>query len=148
MTRGSREPASARLKQGLATSVSGNAQAFGFSITITVSFGVIDVAHPSPSMANLFLFAVAAVAAFSILNVVVVLLLRGGDQNSEGSRATLVGTATDFLAVGAAIGAAIGLSELLGADASWILVPFVAGAVYVAVQSVELAVGREQSDDE
>ena len=143
-----REPVGMRFKQGLATSVSGNAQAFGFSVTITVSFGVVDLLHPSPRLFDLFLFAIAAVAAFSILNVLVVLLLRGGEQNSEGSRATLVGTATDFLAVGAAVGAAIGVSELLGSTASWVLVPFLAGAVYVMVQSVELAVGREQSDDD
>ena len=137
-----------RLQQGLATSVSGNAQAFGFSITITVSFGVIDVVHPSPRLLDLFLFALSAVAAFAILNVVVVLLLRGGDQNSEGSRATLIGTATDFLAVGAAIGVAIGAAQLFGPTTSWVVVPFLAGAVYVAVQSIELAVGREQSEDD
>lgn len=40
------------------------------------------------------------------------------------------------------------MAQLLGSTASWVVVPFLAGAVYVAVQSIELAVGREQSDDD
>ena len=136
-----------RLAQGLNASVHGNAQAFGFSITVTVSFGVVSVLHPTPGVLDLFLFALAGVLAFSLLNVLVVLTLRRADRSPPGERAVLVGTATDFLAVGAAVGAAIGISHLVGGTLAWILTPFLAGAVYVLVQSVELAVGSEQADE-
>lgn len=136
-----------RLAQGLNASVHGNAQAFGFSITVTVSFGVVSVLQPAPGVLDLFLFAMAAVLAFSLLNLLVVLALRNVDRSSPGERAVLVGTATDFLAVGAAVGAAIGIGHLIDGALAWILTPFVAGGVYVLVQSVELAVGREETGD-
>lgn len=136
-----------RLAQGLNASVHGNAQAFGFSITVTVSFGVVSVLHPAPGVWDLFLFAMAAVLAFSLLNVLVVLALHDADRSVPGERAVLVGTATDFLAVGAAVGAAVGIGHLVDGTLAWILTPFVAGAVYVLVQSVELAIGREETGD-
>lgn len=134
-----------RLEQGLNASVRGNAQAFGFSITVTVTFGVISQLEVHPHLLDLFLFAVAGVAAFTLLNLVVV--LRRGDAINDGAgeRATLLGTATDFLAVGAAVGAAIAVGELLDGTLVWLLAPFVAGVIYVLVQAVELAVGREES---
>lgn len=144
---GSGTPLRRRLAQGLACSVHGNAQAFGFSITVTVSFGVVSIEQPSPGVLDLFLFAMAGVLAFSLLNVVVALALRGTDGASTGSRAVLVGTATDFLAVGAAVGVAVAVGKLVDGRLAWALTPFLAGCVYVLVQSVELAVGQEQSEE-
>lgn len=137
-----------RLAQGLNASVHGNAQAFGFSITVTVSFGVVSVLQPAPGVLDLFLFAMAGVLAFSLLNVLVVLALRSGDRTRPGYRAVLLGTATDFLAVGAAVGSAIAIGKLAHGTLAWVLTPLVAGTVYVLVQSVELAVGREQADED
>lgn len=135
-----------QLARGLNASVHGNAQAFGFSITVTVSFGVVSLLEPKPGVLDLFLFAMAGVLAFSLLNVLVVLRLRTGEKTEPGDRAVLIGTATDFVAVGAAVGSAIGIGTLVHGTLAWILTPFVGGAVYVLVQSVELAVGREQAD--
>ena len=128
-------------------SVRGNAQAFGFSITVTVSFGVLSILQPAPGVGDLFLFAISGVLAFSLLNVVVVLALRHADRREPGSRATLIGTATDFVGVGAAVGTAIGIGHLVNGVLAWILTPFLAGCVYVLVQSVELAVGTEETGD-
>lgn len=137
-----------RLAEGLNASVHGNAQAFGFSITITVSFGVVSLLEPKPGVFDLFLFAMAGVLAFSLLNVLVALGLRNTDKTEPGDRALLIGTATDFLAVGAAVGSAIGIGTLVHGTLAWVLTPFVGAAVYVLVQSVELAVGREEVDDD
>lgn len=138
-----------RLIRGLNASVSDNAQAFGFSITITVSFGVVSVIHPGPSLPDLVGFALAAVAAFSLLNLVVARLVRSDVDVNASTRAMLIGTATDFVAVAAAVGAAIGISEGVHGWIVWELAPFGAALLYVFVQAIELAVGQrlmEQDD--
>lgn len=134
------------LLRGFDAAVSNNAQAFGFSITVTVTFGVVSAQDPNaPTRLELLGFAMAAVAAFAMLNVVGVLLLeKRAERQSE--RMLLVATATDFLAVGAAVGAAIGLAALIGGWAAWVAAPFAAGIVYVLVQSLELAVGDRRED--
>ncbi len=135
------------MAQGLNASVSGNAQAFGFSITVTVSFGVLTRLG-QPGLFDLFGFAMSAVLAFSLLNLVVVWRLRAAPEDGPSSRATLLGTATDFLAVGAGVACAVGAGRLLNGSAAWLLGPFLAGIAYVLVQSVELAVGREETDQD
>lgn len=135
------------LLRGLSSSVTGNAQAFGFSITITVTFGIVDAAEGHPTRLDLLGFALAAVAAISVLNVLVFLLIDHDRHADALQRALLIGTATDFLAVAAAVGVAIGATGLVHGWAAWLLAPFLAGLVYVLVQSLELAVGRAAADD-
>lgn len=135
------------LLRGLSSSVTGNAQAFGFSITVTVTFGVVDAAEGHPTRLDLLGFAVAAVTAFSALNLLVFLLIDHDGDAGTPRRALLIGTATDFLAVAAAVGAAIGATALTRGWATWLLAPFLAGLVYVLVQSIELAVGRDAADE-
>ncbi|RBY76367.1 hypothetical protein DQ238_17820 [Geodermatophilus sp. TF02-6] len=129
---------------GLRTAASGNALSFGFSIMITTTFGVVSSAYGQPSLPELFGFALTAVAAFSVLNVLVAMLLRGDEDYEPPSRVLLVATATDFLAVAAGIGAAVGVRFLVADTAAWLLAPCCAGVVYVLVQSVELTVGERE----
>ena len=131
---------------GLNTAVSGNAQAFGFSITITATYGVISSAQGSPSLPEIFGFALAAVAAFSLVNLVVAAVLRRRKTDGEPDRVVLVATATDVLAVGASIAAAVAVRFALTGWPTWVLAPFVAALVYVLVQAVEMAVGLAGSD--
>lgn len=131
---------------GFNTAVSGNAQAFGFSITITATYGVISSAQGSPSLPEIFGFALAAVAAFSLVNLVVVAVLRKREPSGEPDRVVLVATATDFLAVGASLAVAVGVRFALTGWPTWVLAPFAATLVYVLVQAVELAVGLAESD--
>lgn len=131
--------------QGLEAAVGGNAQAFGFSILITVTFGVVSAHEPTPSNVDLLAFAVSGVLAFSLLNLTVAVLLRGHRIQEQPSRVLLLATATDVLAVGAGVLTAVAAVRLTGGAASWLLAPFLAGLTYVVVQSVELAVGLRRS---
>lgn len=142
-----RPPAGRRLLQGLDASVTGNAQAFGFSITVTVTFGVLS-ARGNPSSAELVGFALSGVLAFSLLNLAVARLLSERGSPSDSTRGMLLGTATDALAVGGAVSSALGVRAATHGLLSWLLAPFVAGIIYVLVQSVELAVGQQESEDE
>lgn len=131
---------------GLNESVTGNAQAFGFSITVTVTFGALAAAQGNPTRAEVVGFALSGVAAFSLLNLVVAHLVRNEPSGAPGKRALLISTATDFLAVGAAVGVAIWVSAAVTGWGGWVLAPFGSGLVYVLVQSAELMVGRREAD--
>lgn len=135
-----------RYLQGLKAATSGNAQAFGFSILITVSYGIASVSAPPPTLGEQIGFAMSAVAAFTLLNILVVYLAQGESDDLGNKRVLLVATATDFVAVGAGLGAAAGIDLLLTGLAGWILIPFVAGLVYMLVQAFELALGRMDVD--
>ena len=83
------------LLRGFDAVVSNNAQAFGFSITVTVTFGAVSAQHPNPpTRLELLGFAMVAVAAFALLNIVAVLLLEARGKR-ESERMLLVATATD-----------------------------------------------------
>lgn len=135
-----------RYLQGLKVAASGNSQAFGFSILITVSYGIVAASTPPPSRAEQIGFALAAVAAFTLLNLAVALLAQGESDAIGSKRVLLVTTATDFLAVGAGVGTAIGLDRLTNGLATWILTPFFAALIYMLVQAFELALGRIDAD--
>ena len=130
--------------RGLNASVTGNAQAFGFSITVTVTYGVISSAQGNPSLPELIGFALSGVAAFSLFNLLVARLIRTESSAPERTRVLLIATATDFLAVGAGLGAAIGIRYAVGGWGAWVLAPLCAGLIYVLVQSIELAVGQRE----
>ena len=136
---------SRRFLRGLHESATGNAQAFGFSITVTVTFGVVSADQASESTAELLIFALSAVAAFSLLNLLVAHIVRRRPSGPSSNRVVLISTATDFIAVAAAVGGALGVRALATGLARWSIAPMVAGLVYVLVQSTELAVGQEEA---
>lgn len=131
---------------GLGVSVRGNAQAFGFSILITVSYGVVSAASDAPSPLEQMGFALSAVAAFSLLNILVASLRRIGPDDVERSYVLLVATATDFVSVGAGLGVAFAASAC-GGWLPWVLVPFLAGLVYGLVQGLQIAVTRHDAGE-
>lgn len=136
---------------GFNVAVSGNARAFGFSITITATYGVVAAAQGNPSLPELFGFALAAVSSFSVLNLIVVALLLHERPPHETDRVILIATATDFLAVGSGLAGAVGIRYLLTGWGTWVAAPFTAAVLYVLVQTLELAAGlradEEDADD-
>lgn len=132
---------------GLGVAVRGNAQAFGFSILITVSYGIVSASSADkPSPLELVGFALSAVAAFAAMNMLVAWLKTIQPSDTERSRVLLVATATDFLAVGAGVGVVFAVATLLDGWVAWILAPFLAGVVYGLVQALEIAVARRDSE--
>ncbi len=126
--------------------MTGSAKAFGFSITITVTYGVVNAAQGNPTRWELLGFAMTAVTAFFALNLLVAAVMRHEPDYGTPQRALLIGTSTDFLAAAAAVGAAIGTTVLVTGWPVWLLAPLLAALAYVLVQSVELAVGRDETD--
>lgn len=139
---------------GLGVSVHDNAQAFGFSILITVTYGIVSGVSGKPSSLELTGFALSAVGALSLLNVLVAFLKKDEPDEVERSYVLLVATATDFLSVGAGLGAAFATANishgtLHGAFHNWlpwVLTPFLAGLSYALVQGLQIAVARRGAD--
>lgn len=138
-----RSDAAHHFLRALNTSVSGNSQAFGFSITITAAFGALSSIGGSPTLPELFGFGLSGVAAFSLLNLIVAGLILDQQGEGEPRRVVLIATATDFLAVGAGIGSAVGVAEAVPGWGGWVLAPFCAGVAYVLIQAVELWSSRQ-----
>jgi hypothetical protein len=134
------------LLRGLNTTAVGNAQAFGFSVTITVSFGIMTTLSGQPTTPQMIGFGLAAVAAFSLLNITTTLLVHR-EAKREPRRVVLLATATDFLAVGSGSLVATAMASGLGGWVAWLATPFCVCLVYIFVQSAELAVGERRADD-
>ncbi|QDQ98293.1 hypothetical protein [Tomitella fengzijianii] len=131
----------ARLRRSVVTSAVNNSSAFGYSILITATFGLLQSSEGSPPAGTIMLFAVGAVLPFSILEAIA---SRGFRRSSrtQNEKVILLGTATNLISVAAALGAGYGTGVLLHGNVAWLVAPFVAGLVYMLVESVELAVAE------
>jgi hypothetical protein len=134
-------PPPGRLDRGFRSTIRGESTAFGFSIMITVTFGVVQREHGSPGIGDLLLYALGAVLAFTLLEGLASRAFRAS-LPEHPSGVTTLGTAMNFASVGLAVGAAIGLSALVATDVAWPLCPFAAVLVYLLAETVELAVAE------
>jgi hypothetical protein len=135
----------------LSTSVAGNSTAFGFSITITVTFGALQALDGSPTLFELLLFGLAAAAAVGVLEAAVT----DGFRRRVGSapaEVRMLGTALNFVSVAAGVGVAIGIGELADGLAVWPVAAFGAAGTYVIVEAAEIllaeGVQRARGDPE
>ena len=126
----------ARLVCGLGQSLGGNATAFGYSVTITASFGAVELGRGAPRFGDLIVFGLGAVVAFGGLEGVA----SGGFRSplEKGSDdVILLGTALAFVSIVLAIAAARGLAALLSGAWAWFGAAFGASLVFALVESVE-----------
>jgi len=125
-----------RLAHGMNQSLHGNATAFGYSLTITASFGAVQVARGMPRFSDLFLFAIGGVAVFGGLQA---LLSRGFRDPLEPATDQVValGTALAFISVALSIASARGMAALFGGGAAWFAGAFGASLVFALVEGLE-----------
>jgi len=138
---GNRSSLPARYRRGLVTATLNNSSAFGFSILITSSFGLLSHLHGAPGPGQVGLFALGAVLAFSVIEAVVSRGFRRRPRR-QPYNVVLLGTAVDLVSVAAALAVAYGVAALLPATASWGLAPLLAAATYVLVQGADLALAE------
>lgn len=110
--------------RGLRASVGNNASAYGFSVTITAAFGLLTSSLGAPTAPEIFAFAVGAVAAFALVELVVSRGFKHGLEDEPRSVKEL-GSSISILSVGMAIACAYAVGRLVGAsspglwDRSW-----------------------------
>jgi len=130
--RGMRE----RLVCGAGESLGGNATAFGYSVTITASFGAVEIARGNPSFGDLVVFGLGAVVAFGGLEGVVsggfrTPLRKGSDE------VVLLGTSLAFISIILAIATARGVAGVLTGAWAWFGAALCASLVFALVESLE-----------
>lgn len=129
------------LVRSLRSAVGRESTTFGFSILVTVVFGVLQVTHGSPQILQIFLYAVGAVMSFTILEGV----LSAGFRKPMPQHATqtlTLGTSLNVVSVVAAVASAWGFAEITPRLVAWAGAPLVAGLVYLLLESVEEAVAE------
>jgi hypothetical protein len=124
----------ARLVCGLGQSLGGNATAFGYSVTITASFGAVELGRGDPGFGDLIVFGLGAVIAFGGLEGVASggfrTPLQKGSDSCSGLRWRSFPSCSRFAA-------ARGIAALLNGAWAWFGAAFCASLVFALVESVE-----------
>jgi hypothetical protein len=131
-SRGMRE----RLICGVGESLGGNATAFGYSVTITASFGAVEIGQGNPGFGDLIVFGLGAVIAFGGLEGIA----SGGFRRplQKGSdEVVLLGTSLAFISIVLAIATARGVAAVLTGAWAWFGGALCASLVFALVESVE-----------
>jgi hypothetical protein len=149
--RAGRRPNHGPVGTAISTSLHGNATAFGFSITITATFGAIQRAEGTPSVPQLLLFGAASAAAVGLLSA---LVTRGFRERvgSAPEEVVMLGTALNVVSVVVSVAIALLAAAALSGTAAWIVAAFAACGAYVLVESSEILlaerVQRRRGDPE
>jgi hypothetical protein len=127
--------------RGLGLSTRNNSLAYGYSVAVTGSFGMINRLTGRPSVADIFLFVVGASAPFTLLNP---LVTRGFRRRVEREPPLVVAVGTSFSVVSSCAG--IGLAALLawqvGGWITWLCGSLAAAVVYLLASALEIAAAR------
>lgn len=122
------------------TALRNNATAYGFSISITAAYGLVNaVAGPAKPLETVS-FAGGAAFAFIIVGAVFLTRFREGSLPESGQVATISG-GVDVLSVIGAVAAAFGLAHLPGYPA-WPLTALGTVSVYLVVGGLDVLIAR------
>lgn len=129
------------LAHGIRTSVRNNLTAYGFTVMVTSSFGVLAATVGAPTVGHVFLFAGGAVTGVTAVEAIA---SRGFKMRMRGepSEVVVLGSAFGFVSAGLGIGAATLCGELLGGWLAWYTGPLAASTVYVLASGVEMALAH------
>lgn len=111
---------------------------FGFSILVTVTYGLTNSMQGPPTVSEIFLYGTGAVLSFTLLEGV---LSRGFRHPMPQHRTEILALGTSLNLVSVLAGMAMGLlvATVLPDGFAWILAPFAASVVYLLLESVETA---------
>ena len=127
--------------RGMRSTVGRESSTFGFSILVTVTFGLLQTMEGSPDTPRIFLYTVGAVMSFTLLEGI----LSGGFRRpmpQHPTRTLALGTSLNVLSVLVGMGAALLLAHWMTRIALWALAPFAAGIGYLVTESIESAVAE------
>lgn len=122
------------------TALRNNATAYGFSISITAAYGLVNaVAGPARPVETVS-FAAGAALAFIIVGAVFLTWFRAGRLPESGQVATISG-GVDLLSVIGAVAAAFGLAHLPGYSA-WPVTALGTVSVYLLIGGLDVLIAR------
>jgi hypothetical protein len=132
--------------RGLQASVRNNYTAYGYSIMITATFGVLASRESTPKVGEIFVFLAGAVAAFVAIELIVSRGLQRAPRG-EPAKVAALGAAFSLGSVAAGVGAAALISLGLDGLLAWSTGGFVASGAYVLMAGVEIAVAEMLEGD-
>ncbi len=132
---------SSTVVRGMRSTVGRESTTFGFSILVTVSFGMLQATEGTPDAGTIFLFATGAVLSFTLLEAV---LSRGfrRPMPQHRSHVLAIGTSLNLVSVLGGLVTTWLTGTLIAHVAVWALAPFLAGLVYLLLESLETALGE------
>lgn len=133
------------IARGIRTSVRSNASAYGYSVMITATYGVLSVTTPAPSVPRIFLFLAGAAVAFSAVELVSFLVI--GKRVRPEPTDVVLGAGIGIFSISAGVGAAAGVGSVLNSWMAWFGGPAIATLVYLSVVAVELALAHRVDRD-
>ena len=127
--------------RGLGASTRHNALAFGYSLALTGSFGILTLSARRPHALDIFLFGIGGALSFAVATT---LTTRGFRRRvrEEPPIVRAVGSSLSFISISGAIASAWLIGWALGSWTAWLVGSFVASATYVLLSAFELAFAR------
>jgi hypothetical protein len=127
--------------RGLGMATRNNGLAYGYSITATASFAVLDRTAAPATVGRIFAFVVANGIAFAVVSA---LVTRGFRRRVDREPPVVVALATSFAVLSTSIG--VGIAALLGWGVggwwAWALGPLLSTWAYLSVAAIEIALSR------
>lgn len=123
--------------RGLGSSTRHNSLAYGYSLALTASFGMITLLDRRPDVADIFLFGIGAASTFAIANAVVTRGYRAKTRD-EPPVVIAFGTSLGVISVTGAIGIAAVCGWLIRGWPGWLVGGFGASTGYIVLGAFEL----------
>ncbi len=128
-------------ERGVDTATRNNVTAYGYSVTITAAFALLQTSRSDTGALEIFAFAGGAVVAFVVVGAVA----SGGfreELEDQPSSVKALGGAFALLSVGLGLAAAFVVGILVGGLAAWPVSAFSTTVAYIIAVGLELAVAH------
>lgn len=137
----SEQNAGASYLHGLNAAIRNNASAYGYSVTITATFGILSAIEGPPKVAEIFAFAAGAVVAFACVEASISRGFRSSMED-EPTTAKMLGSSISIFSIGSALLAALAAGLSLRGLVVWPPGAFLATLVYLFAFALELSVAE------
>jgi hypothetical protein len=115
--------------------------AYGYSVSATAGFAMLDHLAGPASVLNIFMFVVGSGVAFAGVNAAVTRGYREAGRQ-EPRMVVALATSLSAISISAAVGIVALLGWLIGGWAAWLLGALLGTWTYLAVAALEVALSR------
>ncbi|GAA2284024.1 hypothetical protein GCM10010415_62160 [Streptomyces atrovirens] len=126
---------------GIRASLRNNGQAYGYSVSITIALGLLNVEAKVSGSAPYIYFALGAAVAFSLLELLATTGFRKALEE-EPSTVTAMGVSLSLVSVGVSALLAWATASLVGGVAAWPVTSFAVSVVYLLLAGTEFALAE------
>jgi heme/copper-type cytochrome/quinol oxidase subunit 3 len=134
-------------RHGLLTSVRENATAYGYSIMITSSFGVVAAFEGTSGAWWVYaLYALGATIGFGLVMAPATIGVADAPPEVERTEVLLVAVLLNSASVLAGVGVAALVVRLVDGWIAWLVAPLAASVAYLVVNGLEYSIAEAEED--